>query len=255
MCTRIKEVDREVGARPARPGDRLESCDRCSSRSLWLLRRLVIALGISSVFSPAIAQTRYVVDAFKLEARSGPSTGHKIVKILESGAAVEVLGEQDGYSRIQLDDGTTAFMLTRYLTDEPSARSRLDQALADLAAEQTKNESLSAELIGQQSTAETSATELGRLSQERDALATELDELKQTASSAVEIRQENQNLQQQVSELQDELQSTQTKNRALSDTARQSWFIAGGGVLFAGILMGLIIPKIRWQRRRGWNEL
>ncbi|MGI9336857.1 MAG: TIGR04211 family SH3 domain-containing protein [Gammaproteobacteria bacterium] len=247
MCSRTDVADQDAGAHKPQP--------RRPAQGRHLLELFALLLGAAITSNAAGAEARYVTDAFKLEARSGPSTRHKIVKILESGMEVEVLGERDDYSRIRLKDGTTAFMLTRYLTPEPSARSRLERALTDLGAEQAKNEALSAERREQHLATERSELERKQLREERDTLAAELDGIKQTAASAIEIRDENQALSKQVDELRGELESVLAKNRALSDTTSQSWFIAGGGVLFAGILMGLIIPKIRWQRRRGWNEL
>ena len=235
---------------------------RCTSRKLGLARCSCIATGLATALllgAPSnglrAQETRYVTDAFKLEARRGPSTAHKIVKILGSGTPVTVLGERDGYSRIRLEDGTVAYMLSRYLTAEPSARSRLEQAMAELAQVRAATAALEAELASSQAAAQSTAENHDRLREERDRLANELSEIKRTASSAIEIRQRNQRLAGQVNELQRELEDTQALNRSLSDSTRQSWFIAGGGVLFAGMLMGLIIPKIRWQRRRGWSEL
>ena len=47
-------------------------------------------------------------------------------------------------------------------------------------------------------------------------------------------------------------QSCSAKGSGTSAAAAQ---VAGAGVLVAGLLFGLILPRIRWQRRRKWNDL
>ena len=51
----------------------------------------------------ALGQTRYVSDQLEVTLRTGPSTRNAIVRILTSGAQVEVLESdaESGYSRVQ----------------------------------------------------------------------------------------------------------------------------------------------------------
>jgi len=198
--------------------------------------------------------TRYVTDSLRLEARSGPSLDNRILRMLESGTRVEVLEERDGWSRIELD-GDEAWILSRFLMDQPAARARLEAAVAARDEALSRAASLREEL-------ERSVDTIAALEEERDALAerleavaAELAELQRTAASSVALAEENERLQAQTSAMQIDLQSLREDLLLAQRRREREWFLAGAGVLLGGMVLGLVIPKIRWKRRRGWGEL
>jgi SH3 domain protein len=42
------------------------------------------------------------------------------------------------------------------------------------------------------------------------------------------------------------------ENTSLRDRTNRDWFLAGAGVLFGGILLGLLVPKLR--KRKNWSD-
>ena len=85
----------------------------------------------------------YVTDQFEITMRRSPSAGNTaIVRVLESGTPLTVV-ERDagnGWSRVRLTTSDTeGYVLTRYLMDEPSARSQLAALQARVAT--LRNES------------------------------------------------------------------------------------------------------------------
>lgn len=211
---------------------------------LWLL----------AVSLAGAQETRYVTDSLKLESRSGPAVGNRIVRMLESGTPVRVLERRDGWSRIATAQGE-AWILSRFLMDSPSARSQLDEALA--SQERAVADAAAArEELGRASAGATA------LEEERDALtlrldnlARELAELKRTAASAVSIQEENRQLTLSSGQMQADLTAVREELVVLRRRQEKEWFLAGAGVLIGGMVLGLIIPKIRWKRRKGWSEL
>lgn len=218
----------------------------------------VVAGVLALVAGAAHAQSvRWVTDSLKLEARRGPTTEHRITHILESGTRVTVLEEdaESGYSRLRLEDGDEVWMLNRYLTDERPARERLEEALANLEGQRETSKQLAAEL--EVLKAETGALQQERSDLDRDAqeLRRELAEIRQAAADTLDIREQNKTHEARIVTLTSELDETRLQNRSLKERSERDWFIAGAGVLFGGMVLGLVIPKIRWRRRRGWNEL
>lgn len=212
--------------------------------SLWLLAAAMVSA----------QDVRYVTDSLKLEARSGPGISNRIVRMLQSGARVRVLEEREGWSRVALDEGE-GWILSRFLMDRPSARNQVAEAVAARDAA----ESDAAQAREQLTRATASVT---ALEEERDALATrletlaaELAELKRTASSAVAMQAENQRLKTRSSAATADLEAMREELMVLRRGQEREWFVAGAAVLFGGMLLGLVIPKIRWKRRRGWSEL
>ena len=89
-----------------------------------MIARLAILFLLLLLTSAASAQPRYVSDRLEVTLRTGTSTQHSIIRMVPSGARVEVL-ETDGasgYSRVRAADGTEGWVLTRYLMEEPAAR-------------------------------------------------------------------------------------------------------------------------------------
>lgn len=204
------------------------------------------------------AQTeRYVTDSLRLEARQGPSTNHRITRMLRSGTRVTVLEEdtEAGYSRVALDDGLELWILTRFLMNEPAARAQLMEARENFIKERDNARDLASQL-------ETMGQTAGEIEQSRSALATdkkllqtELAQIKQAAADTLAIRERNQRLGKQLEVVSMDLDAAKQRNRTLKERSERDWFIAGAGVLLGGIIIGLVIPKIRWKRRRGWGEL
>ncbi|MEE8285076.1 MAG: TIGR04211 family SH3 domain-containing protein [Gammaproteobacteria bacterium] len=222
------------------------------------MRKIAFICLLSVVAGHVHAQTeRYVTDSLRLEARQGPSTNHRISHMLSSGARVTVLEDdpETGYSRVTLDDGSEVWILTRFLMDEPAARARLAQAQENLTEEHEKARDLASQLKTLGRTADEIEQSRSALATDKKLLQTELAQIKQAAADTLAIQERNQSLDKQLEVVSTDLDAAKQRNRALKERSERDWFIAGAGVLLGGIIIGLVIPKIRWKRRRGWGEL
>ncbi|MEJ2591254.1 MAG: TIGR04211 family SH3 domain-containing protein, partial [Candidatus Thiodiazotropha sp.] len=84
----------------------------------------------------------------------------------------------------------------------------------------------------------------------------ELQSIQRTASNAIRISNERNELRKQVADLTREVEDLKQENRDLGNEATRDWFLIGAGVIIAGILIGLILPHLRFQRRRNsWGSL
>ena len=217
-----------------------------------LLLVLLLATGLAS------AETRYVTDQLKITMRSGESNKHRIIKMLPSGTPVTVLSDNKatGYSRVQLANGKTGYVLTRQLLKEPVARDRLaamEQRIKELEA--SPNE-LSKRLAALSREHDDLKHRHAELQAEKDRIQKELDMLKRTAANAVQIAQERKKLRKQVATMSRELADQEQEIRELKNSTTQRWFLIGSGVLFGGILLGLVLPHLRVRRRKhSWGSL
>ena len=222
------------------------------------MRKIVFIclLGLASAHSHA-QTVRYVTDSLKLEARQGPSLNHKITQMLPSGTRVTVLDEDEatGYSHIALDDGTEMWILTRFLMDEPAARDQLAGALEKFNREREISRDLASQLETLGQTAGEIEKSRSELATDKKVLQTELAQIKQAAADTLAIKERNKSLSKRIEALSADLDAANHRNRALKERTERDWFLAGAGVLLGGMILGLVIPKIRWKRRRGWGEL
>jgi SH3 domain protein len=218
-------------------------------------------LGLALFISVAglqAAESRYVTDQFKITLRSGESATHKILRMLPSGERLELLSvnESNGYSRVKTADGREGYVLTRQLMKIPSARDRLSVAEKRLAELQQEPGRLSAKLAKLQDEHSKLQSQHNGLKQEKSALDKELETIRRTASSAIRISNERNDLRKVVAELTHQAENLKQENRELSNNTNQRWFLIGGGVIIGGIIIGLILPHLRFQRRKNsWGSL
>lgn len=201
------------------------------------------------------AETAYVVDEFEITMRSGKSTGHRITQMLNSGERLEVL-ERDttaGYAHVRSPNGQEGWVLLRHLSSQPAARDQLVEARRQLEALQAGT--LTEELNSAHQTIATLEAENQELTDTRDRLRQELDDLALRAAEPIKLAQQNDRYRQQIREQQELEQGLRDENRQLRSAEQRRWFVTGALVVGAGILLGLILPKLRFQRRKRWNEL
>jgi SH3 domain protein len=94
---------------------------------------------------------------------------------------------------------------------------------------------------------------LGNLEGESRSVSQELAEIKRTASSALAIDSENKDLKSRLVSLERQLQTVQQENESLKDRTARDWFMVGAAVVLLGIIIGLIIPKIRFRKKSSWD--
>jgi len=221
-----------------------------------VLTFLMVLLFLST--SVAQAETRYVTDQVKITMRSGESAKHRITRMLSSGTEVTVLStnKASGYSKIRLADGKTGYVLTRQLLTQPVARERiakLEQRIKELESTPGELSSKLAQLSREHDALQQAHS---ALQSEKDAIQSQLEELKRTSANAVQIAQERKSLRKQVATMSRDLANQEQEIRELRNNTTQTWFLIGGGVLFGGILLGLVLPHLRVRKRKdSWGSL
>ncbi len=219
-------------------------------RNQLILFTLALALGTS-----ALAETRYVSDNLEITMRSGKGNSFSILRMLSSGTPVEVLevDKDDGYTRVRTSNGKEGWVLTRYLMRTQAARDRLadtQKQLAEMELEKRKLETAMAEMTDSKKAL---STQLSTLDSKHRKTSQELAEIKRTASSALALDSENKELKGRVVGLERQLQTLQQENEGLRDRTARDWFMVGAGVILLGIIVGLVIPRIRWRRKSSWD--
>lgn len=222
------------------------------------LRFFLIMLAFFSGMPPSAAQAEkyYASDQVEVLLRTGPSHQHAIVRMLKSGAALEVL-ERDrnkGYSRVRTTGGTEGWVLTRHLMAEPSARELLEKLSSHFsgAGNRPENPGAQADLIRHEYDMLTQRAMT--LEKDNKQLATDLSDIKQMAANAVQLNNQNQEMREQITDLRTKFGKLEQENQVLSKQIERDWFYAGALVLFAGLFLGLVIPRIQWRKRSRYND-
>lgn len=202
------------------------------------------------------AEKAYVTDRLEVQLRRGQSLQHKIVRMVPSGTAVNVLEKnpQTGYSFVRLDSGEEGWILSRYLSDQPIAINQLDEMTKKLETALEENKRLKSELStvtsGKQSTDKTAQ----QLQAETTRLNTELMAIRQASANVLQIQAERDMLRESVIKLERELDTIRREKQALDEDHRQDWFMIGAGVLFGGIVLGVVLPRMSWRKKSAWGS-
>ncbi len=209
------------------------------------------------VVGVANAESVWVSDQFEIMLRTGPSTSNAIERMLGSGTQLESLetDAESGYSRVRTSGGTEGWVLTRYLMGEPPAREQLIRLSSQLTNANAQGSSTTSQLKAIETEYRAATRRIDALESERDKLHKELAEIKRTAASVLAIDAQNEDLRQQLADSEIEVSVLEEENETLSAQGNRYWFIIGALVLFGGVLLGLILPRMKFQRRSGYDRL
>lgn len=221
-----------------------------------MLRVAVVGLAcLFAAVSVAYAkETRYVIDKLEATVRAGQGTQYQILRVIPSGTPVKVLEQaENGYARVELQDGKTGWMLSRYLSETPIARTRLADAEKQLAQLAEENSRLKAEKEASAQSKLEAEQALSRLDAEQAKLKNEFSELSKLAARPQELEAKNSELRERISTLEAEARQLREENHSLQTGDDHTWFLAGAGVLLGGFLLGVIVPRIRWRKKASWD--
>lgn len=194
-----------------------------------------IAAGVllSVASAQAIAQTdgqAWVSDKLSTYVRSGPTDGYRIIGTLNAGEQVEVLEESGDYTRVRGQSGDTVWVLTNEIQETPSAREQLPVL-------QARVDELTAELDGINDTWE-----------QRTSSTTETLELREQRIADLEAR--NNELDNEAEQSRQQVRALQARLDTQEEDLLMRYFMYGGGVAGAGLLVGLIVPHLPRRRKK-----
>lgn len=217
-------------------------------------RSLILScLIISAVPFTTQAETQYVSDHLVITVRTGQGAQFQIIKTLESGEHVKVLETTEtGYTRIETSDGTEGWVRSQYLAEEPVASEKLERAEAQLLRTRTALKKIKESYATLSQEHKSLSQNQATLSTDKQKLDSELARLSEVAKKPILLDKQNRKLQQKNVTLEKDLQRLNQENHSLKDRSQREWFIAGALVLFGGIILGVIIPKLRSRKTSAW---
>ncbi|MCE8003713.1 TIGR04211 family SH3 domain-containing protein [Billgrantia ethanolica] len=192
-----------------------------------------VALGLAAL--PLHAQqaddnARWVSDELTTYVRSGPTDGYRIVGTLTAGEPVTLLETSGNYSRVENGDGNRVWILSNELQSSPSASyqlPRLEEQVAELEAE------------------------LGAINEtweNRVSAMTETLDVREQRIAELEAR--NRELDSEADRSRSTIRQLQARLDTQEEDLLMRYFMYGGGVAGAGLLVGLIVPHLPRKRRK-----
>ncbi|MCW4152406.1 MULTISPECIES: TIGR04211 family SH3 domain-containing protein [Halomonadaceae] len=172
----------------------------------------------------------WVSDELSTYVRSGPTDGYRIVGTLNAGEQVEVLETSGDYTRVRGDGGDTVWILSDELQETPSATEQLPELESRVAA-------LTDELDG--------------INEEwEQRVATMRDTLEARQQRIDELETRNDQLSSNVDESSEQVRALQARLDTQEEDLLLRYFMYGGGVAGAGLVVGLIVPHLPRRRKK-----
>ncbi|MBS0002424.1 MAG: TIGR04211 family SH3 domain-containing protein [Thioalkalivibrio sp.] len=222
------------------------------------VRFVVVALfaGLLLVFAAqAGAQnvTRYISEDLEVGVRSGKTLQHRIIRNARSGERVTVVEQDaDGHSLVRFDNGTEAWILTRYLQSEPHSRERLAAVQAELDEIRSGSDDQAGRIAELLETRRTLESERENLQRQVNDLESELEDLREVAARPQEIRAQNSQLRSSLLEAQNSAEDYRRQVQVMRADSQRKWFMTGALVTVGSLILGILLTRL--PRRRRSNE-
>ncbi|BCU54076.1 TIGR04211 family SH3 domain-containing protein [Enterobacter kobei] len=197
---------------------------------LRLIGLTLIALSVTTVAHAE--EKRYVSDELNTWVRSGPGDNYRLLGTLNAGEEVVLLQTDNNthYAQVRDSSGRTAWIPQKELNSTPSLRTRVP------------------DLENQVKTLTDKLTNIDNTWNQRTA---EMQQKVAQSDSVINgLKQENQKLKNELIVAQKKVDAA---NLQIDDKQRSiimQWFMYGGGVLGAGLLLGLVLPHMIPTRKR-----
>lgn len=197
------------------------------------IRNVVVGCALSAALfsASAVAQDgHWVSDSLTTFVRSGPTDGYRIVGTLTSGDPITVLQTQGDYTQVRGPDGDEVWVQSQFVQDQPSAQQRLP-------ALQKKVEQLTTRLDG--------------IDDEWNQRVADMrDELSSRQAQVDDLQTTNNQLNQAYSQAESKMREMQARLDTQEEDLLMRYFMYGGGVAGAGLVLGLLVPHLPRRRRK-----
>ncbi|WP_164743779.1 TIGR04211 family SH3 domain-containing protein [Saccharospirillum alexandrii] len=217
--------------------------------------RLILGLTLVLMFSgTASSATLWLIDELWVNVRTGAGDQFRILKTIPSGTRMETLQDepQNGYYNVRTEEGIEGWIPERFVQEEPTAELQLEALVAErdrLQEQVTELDERYTSLLADRGDV---TGELDTLRSENQRLTTELREITQISEDAINLDQRNQQLSEENASLRNELDVARQNLANTRETRESRMLIAGGSLIVIGLIMGVLLPKVRSKRRDSW---
>lgn len=205
---------------------------------------IVLSLLIFPLFiTTAMAQSWYVKPTSEIPLRRGQGTDYKILAIVPNGIEVNIIEEDDPWVKVVTKEGKEGWLLKRYLSMEIP----LNEVVTTL---QKKNADLEEAQASISAEKDEFSSRNNKLQQDLDNCIADLTEtneqyqtLMQDTADVMLIKNSLATSREVITKLQKELSIMSDENKQLKSTQDVKWFLAGGGTLIFGCIIGILFSR------------
>jgi SH3 domain protein len=199
---------------------------------------LIYILATCAMVGSAQAKTVYISDTMKVTMRTGPTTDNKIIAMLVTGQPLEMIEEGQDWSRVQIANEKEGWVLSRFLSSEKPKTMLLASLEKRNAELLTQYEFLSEENRTLKSDTQKYSSELSQAQEALDKISSAYESLKQDSGEVIQLQQDLQTKSEALKVQNEKIGDLEKKLSGLQMKNAIHWFLAGAGVLLAGVVIG-----------------
>jgi len=198
----------------------------------------------------------YVSDELTIPLRSGTSNQHRIILFIKSGTPLKVLeANEDGtYSRVTTPEGKEGWVETSNLMNQASARDRLVSTNNKLGKSRESVQELKKTIADMKTENRNLGRQLATSEKQGSTLENDMAHFKKVTANPIAMANKNRRLEEDLKSMTTLNEQLKSKNERLSDDSTKEWFIMGAVISLGSLLFGLLITRIRWQRKKSWGD-
>ncbi len=191
--------------------------------------RIFFGLCIMMIMAgPLSARTAYVSSITQVTLRTEPGVDHRIVEMLKSGTALEIVEYRKDWSKVRTSSGNQGWILTRFITEEKPRILIVDELTKS-------NRDLSARIDSLEAENRELKDENARLT----VVEQEYNVLKNESEQFFELKEKYEQIKQDYDRQVKIIQSLE-ENLASDD---KIFFLCGAGVFLVGLILGVSARK------------
>lgn len=213
---------------------------------------VLIVLFLCAFGESSWAAKAYVTDSFEITLRSGPSIQHKILTLLRSGEALEVLGSEEEWTHVRVlgrqEDDSEGWVLGRYLETRLPWKTQAESLIKENARLKEKLVQGENKWSKSADSEQKLTRELGQNIKALNRLKNEYESLKRGSAEYIKLKAAYGKTVSSLEAAQRNVQVLTKENEDLKSSERNKWFGMGALVLLFGLLIGSVVG--RQQRRR-----
>ncbi len=222
-----------------------------------VLSALLLTIIFFSICSRAQAagEARYISDKIRIYARAGAGAEFKLIAPLTTGNKVTLLGEKkDDWVKITYGKDRQGWIQERFLTALEPAAKRLARANTKIKQLEQNTKAKLASLTETNKEYRKGNTGLLRevkgLRQKLKKVEKEYKTLLEDSTEFLKLQSAHQNLLKESLARQTREANILSECELLKTAYRIKWFLAGGGVLLIGFLIGIILQAFRHRNKK-----
>lgn len=195
---------------------------------LRLIGLTLFALSVSAGIHAE--EKRYVSDELNTWVRSGPGDNYRLVGTVNAGEEVVLLQSNNDYGQVRDSSGRTAWIPLKELNTQPSLRTRVPEL---------------------ESQVKTLTDKLNNIDNTWNQRTAEMQQKVAQSDGVINgLKDENQKLKNELIVAQKKVNAANLQLDDKQRTIIMQWFMYGGGVLGAGLILGLLLPHMIPSRKR-----